>query len=124
MTKIKNIWQSKLKMGFSHIYNRACSKGEAMEQENMIKNALLKKAVGYEANEIVKEYTSGEDGDIILSKKKVTTKHYAPDVSAVKLLLDRYYKTYKEIVEEMSDEALEAEKERLEKLVKEEGDGT
>ena len=90
----------------------------------MIKKALLKKALGYDADDVVKEYTGGEDGDIVLAKKKVTTKHYAPDVSAVKLLLDRYYKTYKEIVDEMTDEALEEEKKRLEKLIKEEEDGT
>lgn len=90
----------------------------------MIKKALLKKALGYDADDVVKEYTGGEDGDIVLAKKKVTTKHYAPDVSAVKLLLDRYYKTYKEIVDEMTDETLEEEKKRLEKLIKEEEDGT
>ena len=90
----------------------------------MIKKALLKKALGYNAEDIVKEYTSSEDGDIVLAKKKVTTKHYAPDVSAAKLLLDRYYKTYAEMVEEMSDEALEEEKIRLEKLIEEESDGT
>ncbi len=95
-----------------------------MEEEDMIKKALLKKALGYDADDVVKEYTGGEDGDIVLAKKKVTTKHYAPDVSAVKLLLDRYYKTYKEIVDEMTDEALEEEKNRLEKLIKEEEDGT
>ena len=90
----------------------------------MIKKALLKKALGYDADDVVKEYTGGEDGDIVLAKKKVTTKHYAPDVSAAKLLLDRYYKTYKEIVDEMTDETLEEEKKRLEKLIKEEEDGT
>lgn len=90
----------------------------------MIKKALLKKALGYDADDVVKEYTGGEDGDIVLAKKKVTTKHYAPDVSALKLLLDRYYKTYKEIVDEMTDETLEEEKKRLEKLIKEEEDGT
>lgn len=89
----------------------------------MIKHALFKKALGYEAEDVVKEYTSS-DGDIVLAKKKVTTKHYAPDVSALKLLLDRYYKTYKEIVDEMPDLALEEEKERLENLIKEEDDVT
>lgn len=89
----------------------------------MIKSALLKKALGYDADDVVEEYTSKEDGDVVLSKKKVTTKHYAPDVSAVKLLLDRYFKTYKEIVAEMSDEDLEEEKRRLENLIKEEEDG-
>lgn len=90
----------------------------------MIKRALLKKALGYSADDVIKEYSTNEGGDIVLAKKKVTTKHYAPDVSAIKMLLDRYYKTYKEIVDEMTDEALEEEKKRLEKLVKEEEDAT
>lgn len=90
----------------------------------MIKKALLKKALGYDADDVVQEYTSVEGGDIVLAKKKVTTKHYAPDVSALKLLLDRYYKTYKEIVGEMSDETLEEERQKLEKLVEEEKNGT
>lgn len=100
------------------------SKGDKMKEEDMIKEALLKKALGYDADDVVQEYTSMEGGDIVLAKKKITTKHYAPDVSALKLLLDRYYKTYKEIVCEMSDDALEEEKQKLEKLVKEEEDGT
>lgn len=90
----------------------------------MIKKALLKKALGYDADDVVKEYTSVDGGDVVLAKKKVTTKHYAPDVSAVKLLLDRYYKTYKEIVEEMSDESLEEERQKLEECIKEDKDGT
>ena len=65
-----------------------------------------------------------EDGNKKLSKKKVTKKHFSPDISAVKVLLERYYKTYEEQVLAMSDEALEEEKKKLlQQLKKEEKSG-
>lgn len=94
-----------------------------MEDEDKIRKALLKKALGYNADEVVEEYAFDDEGQIKLSKKKVTKKHYSPDISAVKVLLERYYKTYEDKVLEMSDEELMLEKEQLEKLLKEESDG-
>lgn len=94
-----------------------------MEEEDKIKKALMKKALGYDANDIVEEYVIGEDGDEHLSKKKVTKKHYSPDISAVKVLLERYYKTYEEKVLDMSDELLQEEKCRLENILKGEESG-
>ncbi len=91
-----------------------------MEEEDKIKKALLKKALGYNAEEIVTEY-SYDDGEEKLLKKKITTKHYSPDISAVKLLLERYYKTYEDKVSSMSDEELEKEEERLLNLIKKGG---
>lgn len=84
-----------------------------MNDEDKIRKALLKKALGYDANEVVEEYSFDEEGELKLSKKKVTKKHYSADISAVKVLLDRYYKTYEDEVLTMSDEALENEKNRL-----------
>ena len=89
-----------------------------MEEEDKIKKALMKKALGYDANDIVEEYVIDEDGVTKLSKKKITKKHYSPDISAVKVLLERYYKTYEEKVLDMTDESLQKEKTRLEKLLK------
>lgn len=88
-----------------------------MEDEDKIKKALLKKALGYSADEVVEEY-SCDDGKMKLSKKKVTKKHYSPDISAVKVLLERYYKTYEDKVLAMSDEELLLEQERLKKNLK------
>lgn len=90
-----------------------------MEDEEQIRNALLKKALGYSADEVVEEYAFDDEGDLKLSKKKVTKKHYAPDIAAVKVLLERYYKTYEEQVSAMNDEELYLEKAKLEKLLKE-----
>lgn len=60
-----------------------------MKQElDEIKKALYKRAVGYETNEIVEEYsTSKEDGET-LTKKKKTIKSVPPDITATKLYLD------------------------------------
>ena len=71
------------------------------------KQALKKRATGYQATETVEEY-SCEDGELKLLKKKVTTKHIPPEVSAVKVLLGK-----EEDVATLSDEELEAEKQRL-----------
>ena len=89
-----------------------------MEDEDQIRNALLKKALGYNADEIIEEYAFNDDGELKLSKKKVTKKHYAPDISAVKVLLERYYKTYEERVSMMNDEELYRQRAELEELLK------
>lgn len=94
-----------------------------MEDEDKIRKALLKKALGYNADEVIEEYTFDDEGQIKLSKKKVTKKHFSPDISAVKVLLERYYKTYEDKVSEMSDEELLLEKERLEEILKGGKDG-
>ena len=94
-----------------------------MEEEDKIKKALLKKALGYSADEVIDEYCYDEEGKLKLSKKKVTKKHYSPDISAVKVLLERYYKTYEDKVLAMNDEDLLAEHKRLKNLLKGESDG-
>lgn len=84
-----------------------------MKDEDKIRKALLKKALGYNASEVVEEYSFNEEGELKLSKKKVTKKHYGADISAVKVLLERYYKTFEEEVLAMTDETLELEKKKL-----------
>ena len=90
-----------------------------MNEEDKIKKALLKKALGYNADEVVEEYAI-DNGEPVLLKKKVTKKHYSPDINAVKVLLAKYYKTYEEKISLMSDEELFEEEARLLKLLKEE----
>jgi len=94
-----------------------------VNDEDKIKKALLKKALGYESDEVVEEYSSDDEGQLKLAKKKVTKKHYSPDIAAVKVLLERYYKTFEEKIQYMTDEQLEIEKEDLEKLLKGEKSG-
>ena len=92
-----------------------------MNDEDKIRKALLKKALGYNTDEVIEEYALNE-GQEVLIKKKITKKHYSPDVSAVKILLERYYQTYQEKISLMSDQELLEEEGRLLKLLKEEND--
>jgi hypothetical protein len=81
------------------------------------KTALIKKALGYDATEVVEEYVSDENGDVKLTKKKVTKKNVPPDITAIKLLLGEQTP-----LQEMSDEELLAERERLIGLLKSAGE--
>ena len=73
-----------------------------------INSALLKKALGFDAKEVVEEYALSEEGEVKLSKKKITTKCVPPDVSALKMLLERDAP-----LSMLTDEELETEKMRL-----------
>ncbi len=74
-----------------------------------LQSALMKKALGYDATETVEEYISGDEGEIKLSKRKITVKNVPPDMTALKILLEE-----KGIpLSEMTDEQLEEEKNRL-----------
>ena len=77
-----------------------------------IKKALYKKALGYVTQETVSEFSDGEEG-VKLIKKKVTRKSVPPDVTALKMILDSTVDT----PETMSDEELESEKLRLMQLL-------
>ncbi len=71
-----------------------------------ILDAVIKRAKGYEARETVEEY-SVVDGALELVKKRVTVKDVPPDMTAAKILFDTGG------VDELSDEQLEREKQRL-----------
>lgn len=87
-------------------------------QEDKLKDALLKVALGFSLEEVTEEY-GVEDGELKLLKRRETRKDIPPDLKAAKLLLDE-----KEL-SSLSDEELSAEKKRLLKLWKENyDDGT
>lgn len=90
-------------------------KSKKSVSQSDFKDALVKKALGYDCTEVVEEYVSGDEGEIRLTKKKVTKKNVPPDITAIKLLIDQTDQP----IEELSDEQLEAEKQRLLKLLKE-----
>ena len=91
--------------------------------EKKLKKAIIRRALGYDADEVVEEYSYDEEGKPKLSKKRVTKKHYAPDISAMKILIERYGNLSREEIELMSDEELRAERNRLIKLLEEEDYG-
>ncbi len=75
--------------------------GQAMQ-------ALRLRASGYQATETVEEFCE-KDGELVLTKRKVTTKHIPPEMSAVRALLEGSGAQ----VCDMTDEQLEAERLRL-----------
>lgn len=75
--------------------------------EENLQNALYKKALGFDTEEVVEEYQENDD-EIVLVKRKVTRKNVPPDITAIKMLLDG-----KKSVSSLSDEELEKEKQRL-----------
>lgn len=91
---------------------------EFKKKEKDIREALYKKAIGYEAKEVVEEFVLSEDGEMKLSKRKVTKKHISPDISSAKVLLEHIDSTSNSNYSNYSDEELEKEKQRLIKLLK------
>lgn len=80
-----------------------------MNVNEILEKALMKKAKGYSAKEVTEEYSSQDE----LIKRRVSVKHYPPDISAIKAIME--LSDDKEI-SQMSESELEEEKERLEKL--------
>lgn len=93
---------------------------EKENKEDSIKNSLLKKAKGFMVEEIIEEYSLSEDGQMILNKKKITTKEVPPDTNAIKYLIESENLLSKNAFENMSDEELNKEKIKLLNLLKEE----
>ena len=87
-----------------------------MKEDSLAKihDALLKKALGYDTEEVVSEYADSDDG-IKLIKQNVTKKTVPPDVSALKMLMEENDVDYTML----SDEELIKERERLIGLLKE-----
>ena len=76
-------------------------------KDDKIDDAILRKAVGYDVQEIVEEY-SGENE---LVKRKVSIKHMPPDMTAIKTMLE--IKGQENDLAKMSDEQLEQLKSKL-----------
>ncbi len=89
-------------------------KSKATKTISDFEQVLIKKALGYDVKEVVEEYVN-EDGEIKLSKKKVTKKNVPPDMTALKILLDERSVP----LEQLSDQELEEEKVRLLRLLEE-----
>ena len=84
----------------------------------MIKDALLKKALGYTSTETIEEYCNTDEG-MVLQKKKVTSKDIPPDIASLKALTELDGEMKNEI-NSMTDEELEKEKQRIIKLLNKE----
>ena len=82
-----------------------------------VTEALRRRALGYEADEVVEEDGCTE-GEAVLLKRKVTKKDVPPDIQAAKLLLEA-----EEPLAALTDEQLEQEKARLLLRLREEEEG-
>ena len=80
-----------------------------------LEKALMDKALGYTAQEVVEEYGFSGD-DFILQKRKTSTKSYPPDLSALQILLERDGDNE---LYNLTDEELEEEKQKLLSKLKE-----
>ena len=83
--------------------------GKKAKKDDKIGEALLKVALGYQIAEVTEEYAE-VDGALKLTKRKKTKKDVPPDLKAVQLLLSSGESAD---YGQWSDEALEAEKQRL-----------
>ena len=83
---------------------------EIVESSDDVRQVLIKKALGYEAKEIVEEY-SLVDNDLKLVKKKVNTKVYPPDLDAIEMALNS--QPSDEVYDKYTDEELLAERDKL-----------
>lgn len=79
-----------------------------------IEDALRRRALGFEADEVVEEFAF-QEGEAVLLRRKVTKKAVPPDVTAAKMLSEE-----ETPVRALTDEQLRAEKERLLALLREE----
>ena len=85
------------------------------KKEEKLEDVLLKVALGYQIAEVTEEYAE-VNGELKLTKRKKTKKDIPPDLKAVQMLLavdggEEY--------DSWTDEALQAEKERLLGMLKE-----
>lgn len=93
------------------------------KNKKIIEKALIKRAVGYDAEEIIEEYAfNAEENKKVLIKQKKTTKHFSPDVTAIKILLAYYGEQKFDELESLSDEQLLIERDKLLSLLREKGD--
>ena len=91
-----------------------------MDEDEKLKHALLRKALGYSVKEETIEFSRDDAGEEVVSKRKVSKKHIPPDVTALKLLVEHFFSDSFENVENMTDEELQAEREKIIALLKEE----
>ena len=105
---------------FVLLFEGAKMKKSKVPSLEKIESALLQKALGYDHDEVVEEYVVDEEGEVKLTNKKVTKKHFQPDIPAAKILLEEFNKNVN-IYENMSEAQLEKEKNKLIKLLKKEG---
>ena len=72
---------------------------------------MKRRATGYDFTEVTEEYGENKDGELQVIKKKVVTKTLPPDVSALRLLIDRKGEGDDDL--DMTTDERSAEKEKI-----------
>lgn len=88
-------------------------------EKKQLSKVLVKKALGFDLEEIVEEYVIDKENEnnLILNKRKVIKKHIPPDMTAVKTLMQ--LEKNKKSLFHLTDEELQEEKMKLLKQLKE-----
>ena len=89
-----------------------------VNEEKLIKDALIRKAMGYEAKESSEEYSLDVEGREVLVKKKVSKKYFPPDMAALKLLIEKFFPNLDIDLSSLTDEELTAERDKILKMLK------
>ena len=99
--------------------NKKKTKIDTPSDHDIVRSTLIKRAQGFVISEITEEFCGEEDSNLKLVKRKVTTKEVAPDINALKVLIEMQGPSDNKY-HDMTDSELKAEKDRLLKLLKEE----
>ena len=86
------------------------------KSKKKLSDALYKKALGFTTQEVSEEYAI-VDNELVLQKRKLNTKTYPPDLTALQLLISEVEQSESSIYDNYSLEELEKEKTRLKKLL-------
>jgi len=88
--------------------------GRLGENKNELLKALLKRALGFEVEEVAEEFVrSSFDGELVLMKRKVSKHFVQPEVNAMKILLSLTDELPLEELEKLTAEELGARREAL-----------
>ncbi len=85
-------------------------------QSDDIKDAIMKKALGYQVQEVTEEYTMVEN-ELVVTKKKINTKLCPPDLEAIQLALQDKT-SVEDNLASLTDEELIEREEKLITLLK------
>ena len=83
-----------------------------------IDEALFNRAIGFSKEEFTEEYNYVED-KLTLTKKKLNSKYFPPELKAIEMLMDKYSIADEDMYKNFSLEELKSEKEKLLNMLKE-----
>ena len=84
---------------------------------NKLDEALFNRAIGFSKDEVSEEYNMVDD-KLTLTKKKLNSKYYPPELKAIEMLMEKYDLDSDKEYEKYTLEELSKEKERLMELLK------